>query len=664
MRAGIAGMFWHRMVLGVVAVMGLVVLGGTPDRQIAAAHQVALMGAIDDSPTTVGLADSNLARLGDEAAIAKQLDMMQSIGIKNVRIGVSWATLQPRQGGGYNWGLTNYDYIVDQALKRGMGVLGVLHETPTWAGDRLGSGMPTDVTTFGNFTAEVAAHFEGRVADYEVWNEPNAKFFLDPVSPANYTSLLKEAYTRIKGVDQDITVIGGVLGFGFTLTSPDGTTRTMNPVDFLDGMYAAGAHGYFDALSFHPYKPDIRFSDQEGNALTPLAQLEQMRQLMEQYGDGALKVWATEYGLPTVPGEISQEQQADFIKDFLNNWGKVDGTGPIFIYTARDLDTGSSNEQDNYGIWETDWTPKLAVEVIKDFIASQNGNPIVDFIRNAIVNLAKITGVVIKGIANATVRVVNALVDATVWVVKAIAKVTGAVVNGIVDVTKRIATAICNTVHAVVDRIQDVFNRNDTLQAPTSLAGARSLNTAAARLATTAAEVGTATVPKDQQSGTTAADLDKVSEVAVTGEAAKSATGITADTTKDFDTKEIPDATTEVKATTATETSTKEPATKDTETVEPPTEQTTATTAPVAEKAAAASTTKTEATKTEATKKDEGETASATGTTKTGTVKATPSTKQDATTSASTAGAAGASGQQSSPNAGANAGSASSSSGE
>ncbi len=138
------------------------------------------------------------------------------------------------------------------------------------------------------------------------------------------------------------------------------------------------------------------------------------------------------------------------------------------------------------------------------------------------------------------------------------------------------------------------------------------MNTAAARLATTAAEVGTATVPKDQQSGTTAADLDKVSEVAVTGEAAKSATGITADTTKDFDTKEIPpDATTEVKATTATETSTKEPATKDTETVEPPpTEQTTATTAPVAEKAAAASTTKTEATKTEATKKDEGETAS------------------------------------------------------
>ncbi|MCV7255509.1 cellulase family glycosylhydrolase [Mycobacterium hackensackense] len=664
MRAGIAGMFWHRMVLGVVAMMGLAVLGGTADRQIAAAHQVALVGAIDDSPTTVGLADSNLARLGDEAAITKQLDMMQSIGIQNVRIGVSWATLQPRQGGGYNWGLTNYDYIVDQALKRGMGVLAVLHETPTWAGDRLGSGMPTDVTTFGNFTAEVAAHFEGRVADYEVWNEPNAKFFLDPVSPANYTSLLKEAYTRIKGVDQNITVIGGVLGFGFTLTSPDGTTRTMNPVDFLDGMYAAGAHGYFDALSFHPYKPDIKFSDQEGNALTPLAQLEKMRQLMEQYGDGALKIWATEYGLPTVPGEISQEQQADFIKDFLNNWGKVDGTGPIFIYTTRDLDTGSSNEQDNYGIWETDWTPKLAVEVIKDFIASQNGNPILDFIRNAIVNLAKITGVVIKGIANATVRVVNALVDATVWVVKTIAKVTGAVVKGIVDVTKRVATAICNTVHAVVDRIQDVFNRNDPLQAPTSLAGARSLNTAAARLTTTAAEVGTATVPKDQQSETAAADLNRVSEVAVTGEVAKRATGITADTTKDVDTKEIPYATTEVKATTATEISTKEPATKDAETVELATEQTTATTAPVAEKAAAASTTKTEATKTEATKKDEDETASATGTTKTGTVKATTSTKQDTPTGGSTTDAAGTSGQQSSPNAGANAGSASSSSSE
>lgn len=502
MRTDVFGMFWRRMVPGVVVVMALALIGGTAERQIAVSHQVALAAAIDDSSNTVGLADSNLARLGDEAAIDKQLDMMASIGVKNVRIGVSWATLQPRENGGYNWDLTNYDYVVDEANKRGMGVLAVLNETPSWASaGRVLSGMPDDPARYGDFAAEVASHFKGRVSDYEVWNEPNAAFFLNPVSAANYTSLLKAAYSSIKGVDQNITVIGGVLGFGFTVTKPDGTKVTQNPVDFLNEMYVAGAHGFFDALSFHPYKPDIKFSDQAGNPLTPMAQLAAMRQLMEQYGDGALKVWATEYGLPTVPDEISQQQQADFIQDFLNNWGKVDGTGPMFIYTTRDLDTGTTEEQDNYGIWETDWTPKLAVDVIRDFIAAQSdGNPIIDFIRNAIVNIAKITGAVIKGIVDVTVGVVTALVDATVWVVKTIAKVAGAVVKGIVDVTKRIATAICNTVHAVVDRIQDFFNRNDPAATTETLTGARSLRAASAALTTTAAEVNTETVVKEHES--------------------------------------------------------------------------------------------------------------------------------------------------------------------
>lgn len=559
MRTSMFGMFWRRMIPGVVAVVVLAVIGGTAERQItAAARQVALVAAIEESPTTVGLADSNLSRLGTHEAIDEQLKMMHDIGIQNVRIGISWATLQLTDGGNYNWALTDYDYVVDRAAHYGMGVLAVLHETPGWAGDKILSGMPDDVTKFGDFVQEVATHFDDRISAYEVWNEPNATFFLDPVSPENYTRLLIEAYDRIKAVDENSTVIGGVLGFGFTITAPDGSLRTMNPVDFLEGMYAAGAKGKFDALSFHPYKPDIKFSDQTG-VLTPRFVLAELRALMALHGDEGLKIWATEYGLPTPaldpsdPGYISPDKQAEFIKDFLENWGKEDGTGPIFIYTTRDLATGSTEEQDTYGIWETDWTPKPAVQVIKDFIASQKGNPIIDFIRNAIVNLAKITGAVVKGIVNVTVGIVNALVDATVWVVKTIAKVAGAVVQGIVDVTKRVATAICNTVHAVVDRIQDFVHRDDPISTPVSVTGARSLRTAAAALVTTAAEVGTAAVSKDRESATGAADSAKVGDVAADGETTRT---VATDTVEDTKTVE---ATTEVKPaarTSATETST------------------------------------------------------------------------------------------------------------
>lgn len=562
-------MFWRRMVPAVVAVVGLAVIGGPAERQIAVAHSVVLAAAIDESSSSVGLADSNLPRLGDKAVIDKQLDMMQSIGVKNVRIGVSWATLQLTDGGLFNWGLTNYDYVVDEALKRGMGVLAVLNETPVWAGDKVLSGMPDDVTKYGDFAAEVASHFEGRISDYEVWNEPNATFFLDPVSPENYTSLLKEAYARIKSVDAGITVIGGVLGFGFTLKDNDGNFVTMNPIEFLAGMYAAGAHGSFDALSFHPYKPDIRFSDQSG-PLTPRGQLEELRKLMVAAGDGNLKIWATEYGLPTAPGEISPAQQADFIKDFLSNWGKVDGTGPMFIYSTRDLETGSDGEQDNYGIWETDWTEKQAVDVIRDFIAGQSGNPIIDCIRNAIVSLAKITGAVINGIVDVTVGIVTALVNATVWVVETIAKVAGAVVHGIAEVTRRVAAAICDTVHAVVDRLQDIVDRDAPAPALTTPARAGSLRTAAAELTPSAAEVGVGTVTRDDESVTATAGLNDVVESTIGGDPSEDVTEVidgtevTATTSAATDTADITTGMTPAPQTAATETT--EPAATMTET--------------------------------------------------------------------------------------------------
>jgi hypothetical protein len=515
-------MFWPRLIPAVVAAMALAVIGGKAEPQLAAAHRVALAAAIDPSSTTVGLADSNLARLTTQGEIDKQLDMMQSIGVQNVRIGLSWLTIE-RQKGVYDFSAT--DYVVQQAYKRGMGVLAVLHETPRWAGDPVLSGQP-DPVAFGQFAGKVAEHYGGKISAVEVWNEPNAKFFLNPVDPASYTEMLKAAYTAIKNVTKvtgdDITVIGGVLGSGRTIDDAQGNVITMNPVEFLAGMYAAGAHGYFDALSFHPYKYDMKFSEQADQIASPLQQLWHMRDLMQIFGDEDLKIWASEYGLPTdpynpnLPGQyISPEQQAAYIKDFLNSWSKQEGTGPMFIYSTRDLNTGSPSDGDNFGIWETDWTAKPAVDVIREFIADQNGHPIFDFIRNAIVNLAKFTGAVINGIVNVTVDVVTALVDATVWVVKAIAKGAAAVARGIAEVAQRIATAVCNTVQAVVNRVKDFFDR-DTTTTATSLTAARVTDRSAA---VTADDTRTVTAAHDTETLKATPDVGSGTATTASGQA-------------------------------------------------------------------------------------------------------------------------------------------------
>ncbi|MEX7472134.1 cellulase family glycosylhydrolase [Mycobacterium adipatum] len=424
----------------------------------AASYAVDMAAAIDETPTTIGLADSNLVRLGDEALIDEQLDMMQALGVQNVRIGISWVSTQLTENGNFFWGAT--DYVINEANRRGMGVLGVLHETPAWAGSPPLSGTP-DLEAFGKFAGAVAEKYEGKISALEVWNEPNGRFFLNPVDPVAYTNMVKAAYTAIKAhddpddPDDDITVVAGVLGSGRTL----GDNFTMNPVDFLQGMYDADAHGYFDAFSFHPYHYDIPFSEGETQSDSPILQLRELRTLMEQYGDGALKVWASEYGLPTTPFDPqhpllynSPEKQAEFLADFLASWQREAGTGPIFIYSTRDINSGSPSDQDNFGIWYTDWQEKPAVQVIRDFLEDlEPDNPVLDAIRAFVTRVVEITGEVINDVVDFVVWGAEVLLDATVWVVKTIAEVTVNVVEGIVDITSKV-------VHGIADVITTAAN--------------------------------------------------------------------------------------------------------------------------------------------------------------------------------------------------------------
>jgi hypothetical protein len=314
--------------------------------------------SIVDSPSTIGIADSDL--YGESVAdIDTTLDNLQSIGVQDVRILVPWALVEPAAGS-YNW--TYMDEVVDAAAARGMGVLADVTSTPTWdapAGTIYGAGTPNP-TDYASFLTQVATRYGTNISSYEIWNEPNSVVSYDPIDPATYTALLKAGYTAIKAVDPSATVIAGALGAGYTLGN-----LTLNPVTFVQDMLADGASGYFDALSFHPYEESLEFSAGAGVSGSPLDQLNQIEALLAANGDAAAKIWVTEYGLPTA--DVSQQTQATYIQNFLDTWETESYAGPAFIYTAQD--GTSTDPTGTYGIYNADWTPKLAVAVIQAEIA-------------------------------------------------------------------------------------------------------------------------------------------------------------------------------------------------------------------------------------------------------------------------------------------------------
>jgi hypothetical protein len=446
----------HRLLIAAISSALLAVAGQhalLPPNRLA--DNVIETASIVQSPISIGSADSDLYNRS-QADVDRTLDTLQAMGVQNVRIVIPWAGVQPLNLPFYNW--ANVDRMVNAAAERNMGVLAVLNSTPVWASDRYLSGHP-DPNDFAKFAGLVANRYRGEIAAYEVWNEPNALTFWNPVDPVAYTHLLQAGYTAIKDEDPDALVVGGVVASLFSAGDV-----TINPQDFVAQMYAAGARGSFDAISFHPYHFTLEFSESGTHPAGALNQLEQIRQVMVDNGDGDLKVWATEYGLPTsqisTGDVITEEHQAAFIEDFLRTWQTVDGTGPVFIYSTRDTLSGDPDIQKNFGFFYTDWTPKQAALIIAQFAGGQlppesPNRPILD----AAIAFA-------RAIVDATVRVIQggiklfaAAVDVTVQVVKRL-----------VDLGVRVVKGLANAIGRVIDAITDRVGPDDaSLAAKTAL---------------------------------------------------------------------------------------------------------------------------------------------------------------------------------------------------
>jgi len=219
------------------------------------------------------------------------------LGFGYVKWYVSWATYEPSKGH-YFWNdaaegrsLTN---AVNKARAAGMRIIIRVDTPPAWAADGSGNRPPRNPADFGDFMGALAGYLHGRVAAYELWNEPNlsCEWGNSAPSPERYVDLLKAAYPKIKAADPHALVLTA----GLATTGGDGGVTALDDLQFIQRMYAAGAKDYFDGLGSHPYgfasPPDTR---NPGDVLHFQRAADQYAVMVSQ-GDGGKKVWATEFG--------------------------------------------------------------------------------------------------------------------------------------------------------------------------------------------------------------------------------------------------------------------------------------------------------------------------------------------------------------------------------
>lgn len=306
---------------------------------------------------TYGFAGGSDVYFMDATNVSRTFDIAVAGIAGGIRFDIPWYFVQNQQAA-FNW--TVVDTLVAQANARNLFVLGSIVSSPPWAA-AANSGTPwvrpRSASEYADFCGAVATRYRGKIDAYEIWNEPNGTLFFSPsVDPAFYTSMVKTAYPRIKAVDPSVTVLAGALAQTGTVAG------NMSSIDFLTGMYANGLAGSCDAVSFHPYEWTFNttFAQQMRSPGSAMRQAIALHNLMKANGDGAKKLWASEFGVPTV-GSVSQATQNTLLVGSLQQWQEVSFGGPLFIHSLRDKATGSSNIEDVFGVATTAYAPKTAL---------------------------------------------------------------------------------------------------------------------------------------------------------------------------------------------------------------------------------------------------------------------------------------------------------------
>ena len=311
----------------------------------------------------------------------RDLRLIKEMGFGWVKQGFAWRDIEPFEGAEPDW--WKPDQVVDQVEAAGLKLLVRLDRQPFWSQEEeyppLENAPPADLQDFGRFCGAMAERYRGRIAAYQVWNEPNLsrEWGGDAPDPVAYTELLRVCYEAIKAADPAAIVISAGL-------APTGTTPpiAMPDTQYLQEMYDAGAADYFDVLGANapgyaapPEMSPAEAAEEYGHRFFTFRRVEDLREIMVANGDAEKQMAILEMGWTTdqVHPEYSwfavdEETQADYLvrayQYAREQWQPWIGLMTT-IYIA-DYDWTPENEQWWWSIVLPDGTPRPAYHALRE----------------------------------------------------------------------------------------------------------------------------------------------------------------------------------------------------------------------------------------------------------------------------------------------------------
>jgi polysaccharide biosynthesis protein PslG len=271
----------------------------------------------------LGTASPAAALPGNFWGVVPQLppstEMLQRLkrgGVDSIRVPVSWGSVQPERGGAWNW--SDADTLIGAAAAARLNVLPFLSTAPSWAvptDPRFGSSKflpvrnPKQRSGWKRFVTEAIRRYGPRgsfwrenpqlprrpLRLWQVWNEPNFKYFVARPNPAEYGKLVKLTYAAAKAADP-----GAKLILGGLFARPIEATYNLHPPQayfastFLQQMYRStpGIKSKFQGVALHPYT---------GSWKNLPGRIEEVRSVLKRNHDAGKALYITEMGWSSEP---------------------------------------------------------------------------------------------------------------------------------------------------------------------------------------------------------------------------------------------------------------------------------------------------------------------------------------------------------------------------
>ena len=294
-------------------------------------------------------------------------------GSKYARFFVLWSDVEANRGAWDNLLVSAYQDQFARLNAAGVKPVVVVMGAPSWAngsGDRFVP--PHNAADFGAFTGAFAAKLRGKVAAYEVWNEPDAPAFWHGSAPdvAKYAAMLKASHAAIKAADPAAMVVAG--------------PTTGNNYGWIDGLYNNGAKGSFDAVAVHTDTacldrgPDFFYREAGKIGQYSFLGYKTVHDVMAAHGDGDTPIWMTELGWSSTtktctrgawagqkPAGVGEGNQATYLKQAYHCLAFDPYVQVAMWFSLQDI-SPADDELNRYGLLRSDHSQKPSWGAFRD----------------------------------------------------------------------------------------------------------------------------------------------------------------------------------------------------------------------------------------------------------------------------------------------------------